>query len=218
MCGRYSLSRPERALLERFDLFDVPPLSPRYNIAPTQIAPIVRRMQEGPQNELAMMRFGLVPSWSPAGSFINARVETVLEKPAFRDAIRKRRGLVVADGFFEWQHEGKRRVPHWFKLRDEGLLAFAGVYEHDTFAILTTAPNALVSRYHDRMPIIVKPEQYSLWLDPTADVRHALDAVSASYPAEQMTERAVSERLNNVANDDAACVLPDEGPKQGSLF
>lgn len=231
MCGRYSLTKVDRALLERFDLFDLPEVIPRYNVAPTQLAPIVRRKRDADARELVMARFGLVPSWSPdlsgGAKMINARSETVMEKPPFRDAFQQRRCLVPADGFFEWEKRGKERVPHWFHLRDASVFAFAGLWERwydedknriESFTILTTKPNALVQPLHDRMPVILRPEDYALWLDPTITAPPALEPLFEPFPAEEMLDKVVSRRVNKPDSDGPEVLEPDEGPKQGSLF
>ena len=237
MCGRYSLTRPERAVLKRFDLFDIPELPARYNVAPTQLVPVVRRKRDATEDpaiadrELVLMRFGLVPSWAPdltsGAKMINARSETVMDKPAFRESFQRRRCLVPADGFYEWEHQGKRRVPHWFRVKGEDVFAFAGIWDRwydekknrlESFAILTTEPNALVEPLHDRMPLILHPEDWKLWLDPEVSSPDALEPLLVPFPAEAMIEHAVSERVNSPANDDPSCLEPDRGPAQGSLF
>ena len=246
MCGRYSITTPVEALRRLFR-FTGPPvnLRPRWNVAPTQEAPVVRRTKDG-QRELRMLRWGLVPYWakdmSGAARMINARGETVAEKPAFREALKARRCLVPVDGFYEWETLGDRptKQPLLFRMADGEPFVFAGLWERwhpkaggdpiETFTIVNTAANAIMARYHDRVPIVLAPEDYAAWLDPGADPRPLLKAP----PSEWFTATRVSTRVNNVRNDDEACVAPaaesepllPEPPKkaaardsrQGSLF
>ena len=181
MCGRFTLRAPASVIAEQFSLFEVPWLKPRFNIAPTQPVPVVRMtpQQAAPQRQFVFLHWGLVPSWAKdptiGNRMINARAETVADKPAFRTALRRRRCLIVADGFYEWQTAGKRRQPMFIHIRDDRPLAFAGLWESwegadhsalESCTILTTAANDLVRPIHDRMPVIVAPEDYADWLDP----------------------------------------------------
>ena len=179
MCGRFLLHTPVDTLQRAFGFAERPNLRPRYNIAPTQTVPIVRQ-KDGGGRELALVRWGLIPSWAKeagiGGRLINARAETVAEKPAFRGAFRKRRALVPADGFYEWRkREGDRpKQPLLVRRRDGQPFAFAGLWEHwrgpegevETCTILTTEANAALAPIHDRMPVILDPACYDRWLDP----------------------------------------------------
>jgi putative SOS response-associated peptidase YedK len=180
MCGRYRLSR-RKQLIEEY--FDTSPWdddwSPRYNIAPTQPVPVIRQHPREPVRKLSLIRWGLIPSWAKSSSgtagMINARVETAATKPAFRDPLKLRRCLIPADGFYEWAKTAKNKQPYCFELREGELFAFAGLWDGwkdsngqwvKTCSILTTTPNAVTSAIHDRMPVILEPENYELWLDP----------------------------------------------------
>ena len=229
MCGRYSLTTPEEAVRRLF-AYEGPPrnLAPRYNIAPTQEAPVVRAGRDGGR-ELALLRWGLIPAWArdPAiGSrLINARIESAARKPSFRDALRRRRCLVVADGFYEWGGEGPNRRPYRVRRRDGLPFAFAGLWERwqgpvegkpavlETFTILTTRANALVAPIHDRMPVIVDPAAYEAWLDAETTPPAAVLPLLVSVPAEPFEIYPVSARVNNPRNDDAGCIAPVEEPQ-----
>jgi putative SOS response-associated peptidase YedK len=245
MCGRYSLTTPVEALRRFFGFAGpLPNLQPRWNLAPTQAAPVVRRGADGGR-ELAMLNWGLVPYWAEDTSLqshmINARGETVHEKPAFRQAFRQRRCLVPADGFYEWQTVGpKTKRPLLFRAHDGAPFAFAGLWERwippqggtlETFTIVNTAANAAMAPYHDRVPVVLASEDYAAWLDPAVDAR---DLVKAP-PDTLFTCVRVSSYVNNVRHDDAGCQEPalDEEPapapkakprkaaadgRQGSLF
>jgi putative SOS response-associated peptidase YedK len=233
MCGRYRLSRRKQIIAEHFETADwQDDWSPRYNIAPTQQIPVVRQNPKEPVRQISLMRWGLVPSWakdtSGAARMINARSETAHTLAAFREAMKLRRCLVPADGFFEWQRRGSAKQPFCFEVGDGGLFAFAGLWERwrdpsgqwvKSCSILTTTPNAVTSVVHDRMPVILDPESYDLWLDPGMN-----DAVVASellkpYDARLMRCYPVSTRINHVANDDAECSRPVEiTDSQNRLF
>jgi putative SOS response-associated peptidase YedK len=233
MCGRYRLSRRKQIIEEHFDsVSDEEDWSPRYNIAPTQPVPIIRQNPKEPRRELSLMRWGLVPSWakdmSGAAKMINARSETAATTPAFRDAMKSRRCLIPADGFYEWQRIGKAKQPYCFEIVDGTLFAFAGLWDRwkdpngtwvKSCSILTTTPNAVTSGIHDRMPVILNPDGYDLWLDPgMGDVDAASDLLKP-YDARMMRCYPVNPRVNSVANDDAECSAPDELPQiQSALF
>ena len=205
-----------------------PLVHPRYNAAPTQSLPVVRGAGAGGGREPAMMRWGLVPSWSREGRMksilINARSETVAHKPAFRDAFRHRRCLVPADGFFEWKHSGRDRLPWLFEPADGAPFCFAGLWETwsggdagtlESFTILTTTPNENVADFHDRMPVILPASARELWL--ASDTREeALMSLLVPVPAGALRARPVNPRLNSVSNDDPACIeSPPRGPAPG---
>lgn len=223
MCGRYRLSRKRPVIEEHFDCIGTDDWIPRYNIAPTQPVAIIRQNPKEPGRELSLARWGLVPSWakdsSVAASMINARSETAAAKPAFRDALKFRRCIIPADGFYEWQKIGKAKQPYCFEVNGGELFAFAGLWERwndpegkivETCSILTTTPNAVTASVHDRMPAILEPENYDLWLDPgMRDARAASDMLKP-YAARLMRSYPVSARINHAANDDEACSTPVE--------
>ena len=180
MCGRYRLSRRKQLVEEHFDtVSDEPDWTPRYNIAPTQPVPVIRQNPKEPRRELSLMRWGFIPSWakdsSIAAQMINARSETAATKPAFRDPLTSRRCLIPADGFYEWKRTGKAKQPYCFEVNDGELFAFAGLWDRwkdptgqwiKSCSILTTTPNAVTARVHDRMPVILDRADHDLWLDP----------------------------------------------------
>jgi len=240
MCGRFTLRTPASVIAEQFSLLEVPDLQPRFNIAPSQPVPVVRMdlqyvrptmgtwcpsltkppsqavKPDVPQRQFVFLHWGLVPSWADApkigNRMINARAETAADKPSFRTAMRRRRCLIVADGFYEWKTMGKRRQPMFIHLRDGRPFAFAGLWEawegagHSTLescTILTTAANDLVRPIHDRMPVIVAAADYARWLDPAVQQAEAVAPLLRPYPAEEMEAYAVSPRVNSPAKDDA---------------
>ncbi len=233
MCGRYRLSRRKEIIEEHFDsLSSEEDWKPRYNIAPTQSIPVIRQNPKEPVRELSLMRWGLIPSWakdsSIAAKMINARSETAATKPAFRDALKFRRCLIPADGFYEWRRGGKAKQPFCFEVNEGELFAFAGLWDHwknpsgvwvETCSILTTTPNAVTSAVHDRMPVILEPDAYDLWLDPgMKDVAAASDLLKP-FDARLMRCYPVSTRINSVVNDDAECSAPVElAQNQDRLF
>jgi putative SOS response-associated peptidase YedK len=222
MCGRYTLRTPWQRLAEHFNLrvTDLPELfQPRYNVAPTQSVMSVGPNREG-QPAPAFFRWGLVPAWAsdPKAGPINARAETAASKPTFSEALQKRRCLIVADGFFEWKRVQSGKQPWYFRVRDGEPFAFAGLWEAWrppeggkpllTCAMLTVAPNEVVKPVHNRMPAILRLEDYAAWSDrAVTDARKVLSLVRPYDPAE-MTAFAVSHHVNNPKNDDAECVAP----------
>lgn len=233
MCGRYRLSRRKQIIEEHFDAVSgEEDWAPRYNIAPTQPVAVIRQNPKEPVRELSLMRWGLIPSWakdpSTAARMINARSETAHIKPAFRDALKLRRCLIPADGFYEWQKTGKAKQPYCFEVGGAELFAFAGIWDRwkdpsgnwiKTCSILTTTPNAVTSAVHDRMPVILDPDGYDLWLDPgMADVTAASELLKP-FDARLMRCYPVSTRINHVADDDEECSRPVErGQVQTQLF
>src|SRR5580700_2897205 len=233
MCGRYRLSRRKQLIEEYFSTVSgEDDWNPRYNIAATQPVPVIRQNPKEPRRELSLVRWGLIPSWgkdmSGAAMMINARSETAAAKPAFRDPLTNRRCLIPADGFYEWQRRGKAKQPYCFEVNDGELFAFAGLWDRwkdpngqwlKSCSILTTTPNAVTSSVHDRMPVILDPEDYDLWLDPQMfSVDVACDLLKP-YDARLMRSYPVSTRVNHVANDDEACSTPTElREEQSSLF
>ena len=233
MCGRYRLSRRKRVIEEYFDCDSWDDeWSPRYNIAPTQPVPVIRQNPKEPVRELSLMKWGLIPSWakdpSSAARMINARAETAAAKPAFRDALRLRRCLVPADGFYEWVRTGKAKQPYCFEVNEGELFAFAGIWDRwrdargnavETCSILTTVPNAVAATVHDRMPVILDPDGYDLWLDPGMRDVAAASELLRPCDARLMRCYPVSARINHVANDDEECSKPVElGEVQNRLF
>lgn len=221
MCGRFTLRAPASVIAEEFGLFDVAPFDARYNIAPTQPVAVVRRTAQSavPARELAWLRWGLIPSWADDPSIgnrlINARSETVAEKPAFRVALRRRRCLVVADGFYEWQKSGKRRQPYFIRLRNDRPFGFAGLWESwegpdhsalESCTLLTTDANDLVRPIHDRMPVIVPPEGYDLWLDPAVEDPKRLEPLLRPYASEAMVAQPVSPVVNSPTHEGPQCI------------
>lgn len=221
MCGRFSLGTPATTLAAQFELFEVPAWVPRYNIAPTQQAPTVVRATLHPARQFTLHRWGLIPPWAKdpgiGSQLINARAETVATKPAFRKAFRERRCLILADGFYEWQRLGRHKQPFYIRMRDGWPFAFAGLREHwegsegvaiDSCTILTTTANELVGTLHERMPVILTPEDFGLWLDPGVQEIERLQSLLRPYPSEEMTAYPVSTRVNNPTNDSPECVEP----------
>ena len=220
MCGRYALySRPE-AIRRHFRLSFLPVgLRPRYNIAPRQQGPIVRASPEGGR-ELVLMRWGLVPRWSkePKVSYstINAMAETVHLKPAYRAAFRRRRCLVPASGWYEWEETPPGRRPWFFKPKAGDLLAFAGIWERwgegeeafDSYSVIVTEANELAKPIHQRMPVVLSPEDYDFWLDPAVTEPEALRPLLAPCPSEWLEAHPVSARVNSPQNDEPALIAP----------
>jgi len=222
MCGRYSLTTAPEALRRLFDFDTTPNLEPRYNIAPTQSVPVLRATDGGTGRELAMLNWGLIPSWAKESSvgskMINARSETVAEKPSFRDAFRQRRCLVPADGFYEWRREGEVKQPFRIGMKGGKPFAFAGLWERwegtgdetvvETFTILTTEANRKLRPIHHRMPVILEPESYGTWLDARPDNTKQTLSILKPFPDEPMAFYRVSTRVNSPRNDDSDCVKP----------
>ncbi len=223
MCGRFALTQTdEQILVDTFSLSGaVPELAPRYNIAPTQTVATVVRDPESGEFRLELMRWGLIPSWSKdpsvASKMINARGETVHEKPSFRTALRKRRCLIVADGFYEWQEKGEGpKQPMFITLESRRPFGMAGLFEFwtepqsgdtlRTCTIVTTAANELMARFHHRMPVIVPREDYAAWLDPDYTDPVQVMPMIRPYPADEMAYYPVSRRVNTVSNDDPSLI------------
>lgn len=222
MCGRYSITTPEEAVRRHFG-YGGPALNlqPRYNAAPTQALPVVRAGPEG--RTLALLRWGLVPSWARdievGAKMINARAETVAEKPAFRAAFAQRRCLVPADGFYEWPKSGDRKQPYRVTLAEEPLFAFAGLWERwdgpdgpvETFTIVTTEAASSIAHIQPRMPVILDPADYGAWLDSAAARDDAL-ALLRPFPDDRLRAEPVSRRVNSVRHDDPSVLgPPDDG-------
>ncbi|MGD1147424.1 MAG: SOS response-associated peptidase [Thermoanaerobaculaceae bacterium] len=220
MCGRFTQAAPGEVIAELFDLPEVPKLAPRYNIAPTQDVAGVRMASAGGR-ALVQLHWGLIPSWAKERSIgsrmINARAETVAEKPAFRAALRNRRCLVIADGFYEWQRLGARKQPYFIELRDGRPFAFAGLWERwapeysepvESCTILTTTANEAIAAIHDRMPVILDAGDHAAWLDPDVKEASRLLPLLRPRPAEAVRAYPVGLLVNTPANDVPACRAP----------
>jgi putative SOS response-associated peptidase YedK len=221
MCGRFSLALTADQLSLAFPWLDVPAgVEPRYNIAPTQP---VATVANNNRKELDFFRWGLVPSWAKDAAIgnrmINARAETLAEKPSFRAAYRRRRCLILADGFYEWQANplDGAKTPYLVRLESGDPFAFAGLWEiwnaSDgslllSCTIITTRPNELVAPIHKRMPVILPPEAYDRWLSAEEEPTERLQPLLGPYPAEEMIAYPVSRVVNNPANDIPECVIP----------
>ena len=222
MCGRYSLTTPMEAVRQLFDFPERPNLALRANIAPSQDVAAVRLGEgEAGARHLVALRWGLIPSWAKepgiGNRMINARAETIAEKPSFRAAFRRRRCLIPADGFYEWKTEQGRKQPYRIALESGAPFAFAGLWERwegaggsgaiESCTIVTTEANERLRTIHHRMPVILAPEAYDLWLDPDAPGAQA-QALLGPAPSEWFTAYRVSPKINSPANDDPALIEP----------
>jgi putative SOS response-associated peptidase YedK len=231
MCGRYRLSRRKQILAEHFDAVPFEDdWEPRYNIAPTQPVPVIRQTPNF--RELALMRWGLIPSWATDPGIglrtINARSETIMTTASFRDPLRTQRCLIPADGFYEWKRAGKSKQPYCFEVGDGEMFAFAGLWDRwidpygkeiESCTIITTIPNSHLADIHDRMPVILPSGAYTSWLNPA--MRNGRSALGWLVPyAGEMRRYPVSTRVNLVQNDDEDCSKPVEVDQlpQGQLF
>ncbi len=231
MCGRFTLRTPLTVLSQQF-LFELGGLpqdewgAPRHNICPTQDVAVVRQAVAGGPRELTMLHWGLIPSWAKdkkiASSLINARCETVAEKPAFRTALTRRRCLILADGFYEWKKEGKQKLPFIFEAKDNQPFAFAGLWERwrgcgpdgkradeslpalESCTIVTTAANDLCRPIHERMPVILDPADYDLWLNPAVTDAQRLLPLLTAYPADQMNATACAQGVPHRSSPSAS--------------
>jgi len=215
MCGRYTLTSPD-AIAVAFGVADLPfAQAARYNIAPSQRSLVV--VAEATRVMPRILRWGISGAQrSGRRPLINARAETVHEKASFRDAFARRRCLVCADGFYEWKRGSGRAIPYLMRRSDGGAMAFAGIWEGDCFAILTTEANALMLPVHHRMPVIVSKEDWACWLETKNTSRSALEHLLRPPCEENYEFFRVSEMVNSAANDSAECLRP--GPDQQSLF
>ena len=234
MCGRYRLSRADKQLREHFEVYiddgDVAPeaeWTARYNIAPSQQVPVIRQDPTRTRRELSTMRWGLIPYWAkdPTVGYkmINARSESIIEKPAYREPFKSRRCLIPADGFYEWRKDKSSKQPFHFGMADDSLFAFAGLWDTwkspegpiETCSILTTTPNALLADIHDRMPVILSPNDFDLWLDPGFHDTSALGDLLRPYDPVAMRRYPVSTLVNHVKNDFPDCAAEF---REASLF
>lgn len=245
------MATPVAELARLFGVPERPNLAPRWNVAPTQEIAVIRARppagedgdgQEGadhrPAAQLVPMRWGLVPFWAKdagiGARMINARADTLAEKPAFREALKRRRCLIPADGFYEWSGGAGRKQPHYIHRRDGGLLAFAGLWESWrgpkgeppldppllTATIVTTEANATLRTLHERMPVILPEGDHARWLDPATPPEQAL-ALLRPAADDLLLAVPVSPRVNAVRNDDADCIRPlvaEDGPGEGRLL
>lgn len=225
MCGRFTLHARLNLLLQQFALEAGPEIAPRYNISPTQLVPVVRCRKDG-QREMIMMKWGLVPSWAKDPSIgnrmINARSETVASKPSFRTAFKRRRCLIPADGYYEWKRVGGAKQPYYIRLQDDRPFAMAGLWESwrdeedqrlRTFTIITTNANETTCEVHDRMPVILSPLDYELWLNPEFEEQEPLQSLLQPYDPNDVVLDPVSTHVNNSRHDDPECI-----EIQGDLF
>jgi putative SOS response-associated peptidase YedK len=232
VCGRYVLTRSGKEVADHFGLGEVPTLIPRWNVAPSQAVAVVRHSRSRGARVLEWRAWGLVPPWTKRPSrgtgWINARVETLAERPAFRDSFRRRRGLVPSDGFYEWTREAGRRRPHFWSLPGGALFGMAALLARwqgeggevvDSCAIVTAPAEGAVCELHDRMPVIVDPAEYGAWLDPAADDPEALRGLLGGRLGTCLTYRAVGPRVNDVRHEGPDCLAPEPvEAAQGSLF
>jgi putative SOS response-associated peptidase YedK len=224
MCARYAFFNG-RVVKDDFGVVPLPDLGPRYNIAPMQWAPVI--LPSDGRWDMALMRWGLVPFWakdaSGAARCINARSESVAERPSFRAAFQSRRCLIPTNGFYEWQGEGRTKIAHFIRRADEGCMMMAGLHEHwgdglielDTFTILTTSPNGLMARLHDRMPVILSREGAEAWMNPQSS-RGDLEALFEPFDEEQMLAYPVSREVGRVTVDHPRLIEPRD--PDGVLF
>ena len=221
MCGRFALKAPPRTIQEHFHLPETLELSPRYNIAPSQAIAVVRSLQGEKNRHLDLLRWGLIPHWAKdmkiGYKMINARSETLAQKPSFRAAFKKRRCLIVADGFYEWKHAGRIKEPFYVQLENGAVFGFAGLWESwkspdgnivESCTVITTSANKLIRGIHDRMPVILLPEDYETWLQDSTP-EQTLQQLLAPYPAAEMKMHRVSPEVNSPKNDTPACIQPN---------
>src|SRR5882757_1132084 len=220
MCGRFVITSPPAALRQVFGYAEQPNFPPRFNISPTQPIPVV--IIENGARHFHLMRWGLLPAWVKDPRqftlLINARAETVLEKPAFKNAMKQRRCLIPADGYYEWQAYEKRKRPHFIHRRDEGPIGLAGLAETwigpngeelDTVAIVTVPASADLAVLHHRVPVTIAPDDFERWLDCSDDTAETVMLLLLAAPREgEFAWHEVSTRVNRVANDDAQLTLP----------
>lgn len=220
MCGRFTQSQSGETIAKTFQLSVVPDVTPSYNIAPTQGVATVWQPATQSERQLRVLRWGLIPSWAKDGAIgaklINARAETVAEKPSFRSAFKQRRCLVLADGFYEWQRREGKKQPFYFHLQNHEPFAFAGLWERwqdpagepiVSCTILTTEANKLVKPIHDRMPVILAPDAYAAWLNLDTTPDH-LQALLHPYNSAAMVAYPVSPHVNKPSHNSPDCLQP----------
>lgn len=235
MCGRASLNKSQKQLEQRFhaEFFETDTSSPfplpSYNIAPTHLHPVITNAAP---DQIQIFHWGLVPSWAKDASIgsklINSRIETILEKPAFKEAIHQRRCIIPFDGFYEWKKIPSDKIPYRITLKDEAIFSVAGIWERwnnpkgnmlYSFSVITQSPNKLMKDIHDRMPAMLLPEQEKIWLDNSISAKEALEIIQP-YPDELLRAYTVSDRVNKVSENDEQLLkeVPFSRPIQGSLF
>jgi putative SOS response-associated peptidase YedK len=230
MCGRFTLRSPASVIAEQFSVFEIPDLHARFNIAPSQQVPVVRQTNPDTRT-LSMLKWGLVPSWAKdtktGNSLTNARSETVASKPAFRSAFKKRRCLIVADGFYEWQRTEKQKQPYFIHRRDDLPFAMAGLWESwngedgplESCTIVTTEANDLMQPIHDRMPVILGHDDYATWLDPTQEGGDSLLRLLKPYAGDDFETYTISTRVNSPRNQGPELIdRTDPQQRERSLF
>ncbi|MDA0347608.1 MAG: SOS response-associated peptidase [Verrucomicrobia bacterium] len=230
MCGRFSLTVPERFFSRAFVFKDIPEMQPNFNIPPGVDIWAVRNSDASNNKEIVKLRWGLVPFWAKdptiGNRLINARSETLTEKPAFRSAFKSRRCLIPADGFFEWKRDGKNRIPYFIQRKEREPFAMAGLWEKwesstgdrlESCTILTTAPNELMKGLHDRMPVMLDHDKMDIWLNLDSTIDHLL-WLTTPYPAEDMEAFPVSNLVNSPKNKSPECLKRQEILQQEELF
>jgi len=220
MCGRFTRKENFQNLAALLGLPIPPPLAPRYNIAPSQLVACVRTNPETTEREFVELKWGLVPSWAKdpnvGHKLINARGETVAEKPSFRNAFKRQRCLVLADGFYEWKRDGKTTQPYYIHFKDHRLFAFAGLWERwekqepaiESCSLITIGPNAVMEPIHHRMPVILPTTQYDEWLNTSLHETERLNRLLRPFPPEEMEAYPVSLMVNNPRHDQPECMNP----------
>ena len=220
MCGRFSLHTPESTIREVFNPGNTEPLglSPRYNIVPSQQIPIIRTTETS--REMVLAKWGLIPNWSKESkskySTINARIESVAEKPTYRTPFKHRRCLLPTDGFYEWKVINGNKVPHHIRMRDDSVFAFAGLWDHwegedtsiESCSIIVMPANEVMGPIHERLPAIIAPAHYELWLDSRITDKQEIMRYLTSAPSSQLTAYPVSTWVNSPKNNDERCVQP----------
>ncbi len=219
MCGRYAITTAPEAMRRLFGYLEQPNFPPRYNVAPTQPIPIVR-LHEG-KRHFGLVRWGLLPAWVKNPKhftlLINARGESVNDKPAFRNAMKYRRCLIPADGFFEWKPDGKVKRPYFVYRKDRAPFAFAGLWENwmgpngeevETAAIVTTEASSSIAHIHHRMPVMLEPDQFDMWLDTKNVDAQTATALIGPLSDEKVAAHAISQKVNRVVNDAPEVTAP----------
>ena len=223
MCGRFTLHTPEPLLRNVFGIENSAPLglAPHYNIAPSQQVPIIRHTGSG--REMVMARWGLIPHWSKEAktkySTVNARIETVADKPTYRTPFKSQRCLIPANGFYEWKVVDERKVPHYIRLRDGHVFALAGLWDHwegkeetlESCSIIVMPANEVMKPLHQRMPAIIAPADYDSWMDPELTDKDEIMGYLTSSPSSQLVMYPISSRVNSPKHDDEGCIKPS-GP------
>jgi putative SOS response-associated peptidase YedK len=218
MCGRFTIRSSPQKVAEVFGLSELPLFEPRYNVAPTQQVPTVRTQDD--RRELAYLRWGLIPGWADdpkiGSRMINARADTVTEKPSYRKPLALRRCLIVADGFYEWQSVEGKKQPYFIRLRDDRPFGLAGLWERwtrgeqtiESCTIVTTEANAALAGLHDRMPVILDPPDFERWLDPAVQEAERLTPLLRPYSGDDLIATPVSNRVNSPTHEGPQCLAP----------